>query len=676
MKICLLPRIGFFAAVACILALPGCAKPRGSSPKPPSTTTQAACPAPAPIDKSLPATHREVPFIRPSPERVIEPSGAAADNAGRLYAFDATRGLIKQFSPDGHCLRTFRGTTPDPGRKRYWHQSLVWAGNSLFLLDTAAGQVRRFNEDGKLLGSVSVARSRPLDYLDDSLPFCADAAGNIYLAPRTFPDHNPILQKFSPQGKLLWERTLPGELQHGYITALALDRSGQLQGWLQESITSAQTKLRFLLTDDSGALIRPPYSSPDDNLDLMVGAAFDAQNNRYELWFETAVGGETYVVKYDPAGKELWDCSWPQTEGTGLGLTPQGEVFLTFRDYSITAPVAISVSADGKRQRVIGENGTAPGELRDPSGLAFDAEGKVYAGDYYNYRIQLFSPRGQYLKKSIGPVPGADSPMTIHVKGSIIPNSIFLDRRGLIYVTKVLGDVMLCCYFPDGKPVKDFPDISLGFGDDFYPPNRFAPVTYYPAAGAVDAKGNIWTAKVQPRECIEYSRTGESVYRNHGIKFFKFNESGKLLLTFEKYGKAPGEFGQTEERGIGFSLLAVDRQNNIWVVDPANHRVQKFDSQAKFLTQIHPKSGPAVLHQPWGVALDRKGNVYLADNTRILEFSPQGEFLHIAAYLADVPFPSDSREARPYRGFVIDAYDNIYITDATVDAVRKFVPNK
>jgi hypothetical protein len=109
------------------------------------------------------------------------------------------------------------------------------------------------------------------------------------------------------------------------------------------------------------------------------------------------------------------------------------------------------------------------------------------------------------------------------------------------------------------------------------------------------------------------------------------------------------------------------------VVDPANNRAQQFDSQGKFLTQIQPKAGPGVLHLPWGVALDHRGNIYLADRARILKFSPQGEFLNITAYLADAPFPSDSREAWPYRGLAIDRHDNIYITDATVDAVRKFV---
>jgi uncharacterized protein (TIGR03663 family) len=87
-------------------------------------------------------------------------------------------------------------------------------------------------------------------------------------------------------------------------------------------------------------------------------------------------------------------------------------------------------------------------------------------------------------------------------------------------------------------------------------------------------------------------------------------------------GSAPGEL--SEPRG-----LAVDARGNLYVADSKNSRIAVFDSSGKFLRAFGRKgSGDGELNEPCGVAVDSEGDVWVADtwNHRIVHFSPTGEF--------------------------------------------------
>ena len=49
--------------------------------------------------------------------------------------------------------------------------------------------------------------------------------------------------------------------------------------------------------------------------------------------------------------------------------------------------------------RVIGKEGNAAGELRQPIGIAIDQEGFIYVSDAGNHRIQKFSSEGKFIKE-------------------------------------------------------------------------------------------------------------------------------------------------------------------------------------------------------------------------------------------------------------------------------------
>ena len=88
-------------------------------------------------------------------------------------------------------------------------------------------------------------------------------------------------------------------------------------------------------------------------------------------------------------------------------------------------------------------------------------------------------------------------------------------------------------------------------------------------------------------------------------------------------GSAPGQFG--EPRG-----LAVDARGNLYVADTKNSRIQVFDANGRFVRSLGSVgSGDGQLKEPCGVAVDRDGTVVVADtwNHRIARFGADGTWL-------------------------------------------------
>jgi DNA-binding beta-propeller fold protein YncE len=58
----------------------------------------------------------------------------------------------------------------------------------------------------------------------------------------------------------------------------------------------------------------------------------------------------------------------------------------------------------------------------------------------------------------------------------------------------------------------------------------------------------------------------------------KFDKNGKFLLTWGSRGTGPGEFNTPHG-------IAIDAQNNVYIADRENNRIQVFDTNGTFKTQ-------------------------------------------------------------------------------------------
>src|SRR5262249_13688275 len=113
-----------------------------------------------------------------------------------------------------------------------------------------------------------------------------------------------------------------------------------------------------------------------------------------------------------------------------------------------------------------------------------------------------------------------------------------------------------------------------------------------------------------------------------GNQVYKFSPDGKLLLTLgEKGGAAsPKFFYQPND-------VIVAPNGAIFVSEghgAGNNRVMKFAADGKFIMEWGKLgTGPGEFDQPHGLAFDSKGRLYVADrnNNRIQVFDQNGKYI-------------------------------------------------
>lgn len=117
--------------------------------------------------------------------------------------------------------------------------------------------------------------------------------------------------------------------------------------------------------------------------------------------------------------------------------------------------------------------------------------------------------------------------------------------------------------------------------------------------------------------------------------------------------------------------LAISRDGSIYVVDSGNSRIAKYNSQGELLLswgsrtpdgQSPPAAG--TLNEPWGIALDGDGNVLVADtwNHRIQKFDSQGKFV-VEWGSSGLASDGLDRLWGP-RGIAVASDGRLYVTDA------------
>ena len=141
----------------------------------------------------------------------------------------------------------------------------------------------------------------------------------------------------------------------------------------------------------------------------------------------------------------------------------------------------------------------------------------------------------------------------------------------------------------------------------------------------------------------------------------KGNSFATELLTFGSEGIGPGMF--TDARSIG-----VDGAGKIYVGEYTGGRIQVFDSAGKFLSQWSIGDRKTILR---GLAVDRKGTVYVAQGGQIVRYAGEtGEKLGVLSYerngADDVASAADGGLVAAWHS----GKDDIAVFDANGKAVR------
>ena len=126
---------------------------------------------------------------------------------------------------------------------------------------------------------------------------------------------------------------------------------------------------------------------------------------------------------------------------------------------------------------------------------------------------------------------------------------------------------------------------------------------------------------------------GVTIVKNPEIPFH-----GELILDLEEDISIGNE---KDENYLFYRVrgIALDSEENIYVADSGNYRIQKFDRDGKYLQTIGRKGeGPGEFRRPLGICFNAENNLYVLESRKMQIFNKLGEFkksFHFDVYLAD-----------------------------------------
>ena len=123
--------------------------------------------------------------------------------------------------------------------------------------------------------------------------------------------------------------------------------------------------------------------------------------------------------------------------------------------------------------------------------------------------------------------------------------------------------------------------------------------------------------------------SNNKVYVTSEHKLQKFGRNGKFVKSVGsgKAGSKPGEFN--EPRGIKV------HQNQVYVCDYCNNRIQVFDLELMFITSFgNEGSGQGQFSGPNDLALDSQGNIYVSEwgNNRVQVLDPNDNHCYLRQF--------------------------------------------
>ena len=140
-------------------------------------------------------------------------------------------------------------------------------------------------------------------------------------------------------------------------------------------------------------------------------------------------------------------------------------------------------------------------------------------------------------------------------------------------------------------------------------------------------------------------------------------DSYVFLTMWGSFGSGDGQFSQPYG-------IALDSSGNIYVADFINNRIQKFNSTGVFVSKFGSGgSGDGQFGVPVGIAVDSSGNIYVAEfgNNRIQKFNSAGVFVSKFGSLG----PGDGQFSGP-AGIALDSSGNMYVADTGNNRIQVF----
>ena len=340
------------------------------------------------------------------------------------------------------------------------------------------------------------------------------------------------------------------------------------------------------------------------------------------------------------------------------------------QSFGTTGSPKISTVAGNGTGGYSGDGGPATSaELHQPYAVAVDSSNNLYIADGVNCVIRMVTPSGtittvagDYTKAGSYSGDGASATSA----GLYNPVGVAVDPSGNIYisdsgnqiireVTKTTGTISTVASGSVGTPAANLSD---------------------PYGIAVNSGGDLFIADLGNSRILKYSSGTVSMVAGYN------NSAGYT-----------GDGGAaTSARLNAPDAVAVDSVGNIYIADGLNFVIRKVDLSGNIstvagngLNGYSGDGGPATaaeIEQPWGVAVDSSGNLYISEINSVVRkvdmlsgiISTVAGNVHLGSgYGGDGNVATAAMLDEPW-GLAIDNSGNLLVADFVNNRIRKVGP--
>lgn len=638
----------------------------------------------------------------------FEPNGATVDGSGNLYVADQYNHSIRKISQSG-VVTTFAGNgnfgyvdgTGSVARFAYPTGVAADRFGNVYVADQLNQRIRKISPLGKVSTLAGSGNQGYADGPDTAAKFnypygiAVDGIGNVYVSEY----YNHRIRKISPAGLV---STLAGSGNYTYAdgigtaasfnypTSLAVDDSGKVV------YVADQGNDRIRKISCSGGYTVYPALPAGLSLNTNTGVISGVPTvitpvTNYVVTATNDSGSYSFTLSIAIRTAMTISSFTPTTAATGTTVTIKGIHFTGAMAVSFGTELATSfkVLDSNTITAVVGKGVsgnvvvTTVGETASLRGFTYllPLPSITYSPSIYNFL--LGTAIAPLTPTNTGGPVAAPGTVNISVVSTVAGNGIndYVDGTGTAarfsFTAGVSVDGNCNIYVGDTYNNRIRKINPLGVVTTFAGNSNAglsngqgsAASFSNPRGVALDSSGNVYVAD-RDNNCIR-----------------KISPSG-IVTTLA----GNGSYGYADGTGSAASFdqptgVAVDSNGNVYVADSYNMRIRKISPTGMVTTlagsgkaaYIDGIGTAASFVNPYGVSVDRYGNVFVADSddNRIRKISPTGMVTTLAgsgnaAYSDGIGIAASFNGPR---GLKVDTSGNVYVADTWNSRIRKISPS-